>query len=518
MKRIALLLAVLVFFTFSGNVLAAKTEKAPDKVLTQLKSMINKGRFDDALSVADKALTARPSDSDVAYYKIEALMGLGRYKIAARDAMKWAARNPKNLEFRYLAGNAAFNLGLIPPALRNWSLLLKDREWCVAGCRACVRGLLATGKEAEARKLVETTIGRWKEPMPDLLRLRLNLTDSGPVGVKTAASLIKADPENKEEYEGLMRLYGEVGNDTLFKMDPIKSYPVKVPMKLKSERKSFSALVWGSMDTGTAEVTTTPSVVVTVSINDTRREWVTFDSGADTVLISPEWAEKLGLKEVASAEYIGLGAEGARKSGWVMLKKLAVGPVVFRNVPAMVLSKKEDYFKDIGGIIPVSLFRKQAVCLDRRHRKITVYPGGTSPSSVMGERSYRVKSLWVWGKPFIQVSLNGHQGKYCLLDTGAFATFLSREKAASIGIKGNSARYDSQMTSGLSGSSSTAIADDVKMVIGRSAFNMRRVYVQDLGSGWGVDCWGLIGQKNVLTLMKLFFDYSNNTVAFCPAD
>ncbi len=283
------------------------------------------------------------------------------------------------------------------------------------------------------------------------MRLDLNLTTDVAEGVKLSDRLIKADPSNKGEYDALKDIFEAAGSGSLFEEAPIKSLPVTIPIKEKSEYKDLSSLTWGSRDIGTDRVSTTTQVVVPCSIDGSSDMPVLLDSGSDTMLVSPEWVKKLGLKPVATAEYVGLGVRGPQKSNWVLLKKVEIGPVTIKNVPAMVISENEDFFKRVGGILPLSILRHHALLYDRRHSKLVLYPSGTSPASVLGKGTYVVKSLWPYDKPFVQVSINGHRGLYCMVDTGAYTTHLSLNKMEALDIKPNSGRYSSATGSGLSG-------------------------------------------------------------------
>ncbi len=236
------------------------------------------------------------------------------------------------------------------------------------------------------------------------------------------------------------------------------------------------------------------------------------------MLVSDEWVEKLKLKPVATTEYMGLGIHGPRQSNWVLLKKVEIGPVTIRNVPAKVMTKEDNFYRQVGGVLPLSMLRHHALLYDRRHSKLVLYPSGTSPATILGEGSYTVKSVWPFEVPFVQVSIGGHRDLHCMVDTGAYTTLLSIKKMARFDIKPNSARYNSAMGVGMSGEFSSGVAENVELILGRTRFNMHTVLLTDLGGGYGIDCYGLLGRRDVLDLLDMFFDYKANVIAFVPYD
>ncbi len=202
----------------------------------------------------------------------------------------------------------------------------------------------------------------------------------------------------------------------------------------------------------------------------------------------------------------------------VLLKEVMVGPVTIRNVPALVMSSDGAFFKKIGGIIPPSLLKDYALHYDRRHGKLVLYESGTPPASVLGRDADVVKSLWPSGRPFVQVAIDGRRGLYCMVDTGASTTQLSMARMAAMGIKPNSARYRSPMGTGTSGEFSSGVAENVELTLKRTRFNMRTVLLANMDKRYQLDCYGILGRRDILDLLDMFFDYRANVVAFVPYD
>jgi hypothetical protein len=56
------------------------------------------------------------------------------------------------------------------------------------------------------------------------------------------------------------------------------------------------------------------------------------------------------------------------------------------------------------------------------------------------------------------------------------------------------------------------MAKDVRLVVGGAQIDMPKVQVVDVGRGFGIDCYGILG-RSVLDLFVLYFDYSKTLVA-----
>ena len=55
------------------------------------------------------------------------------------------------------------------------------------------------------------------------------------------------------------------------------------------------------------------------------------------------------------------------------------------------------------------------------------------------------------------------------------------------------------------------------MVVGDMQFQLPRVKVTELGQHYPVDCYGIIG-RDILDLFEIYFDWSNNVLAFKAYD
>jgi hypothetical protein len=62
------------------------------------------------------------------------------------------------------------------------------------------------------------------------------------------------------------------------------------------------------------------------------------------------------------------------------------------------------------------------------------------------------------------------------------------------------------------------VAENVKLTLGRTRFNMRTVLLANIGKRYQLDCYGILGRRDVLDLLDMFFDYKANVIAFVPYD
>ncbi len=140
-RCLALLLIITLAFAVTTPCQQPAAAAAAGPKAQQAKGLIDQGKNAEALTVAEAGLKADPWNPDLGYFKIKALLNLGRYMDAARTALQMAAKNPEHQEFRYLAGESAYQMGMIPQAVKNWSVLFQDKEWSELACRRAVLAL-----------------------------------------------------------------------------------------------------------------------------------------------------------------------------------------------------------------------------------------------------------------------------------------------------------------------------------------------------------------------------------------
>lgn len=479
-------------------------EAAPstrDKVTRLLKAE----KYAEALPLIDAELKKEAPATEWTVDRITALLGLFRYPEAVQAAMAGMSKYPQEPVFRYRAGVAASHMGNMGQAVQFWTPLFAcpDEGWAGVAYRSAAVALLAMGREKDAGTLLHESLLKLKAPPEVLLRLALGQEHDPVRAREILGRLIAADPLSGPEYEGLKRIYASVGAGGLFEEDPPKEVPTVLPLKERSDFK--------------VGVRSESRVVLPVSLNGAKPRYMLVDSGSEVVLITHVAARALDLKPVTSAQYIGLGIKGVRPSAWVILETLQVGDFTLKNVPAMLMDEDTDYWKEMGGIIPLSLFRRHAVLFDRRHGKLALYPTGTRYEEVMPAGAFAAKSLWFRGKPFVEVGIQAAPKGFALLDTGSTTTIISAQMAPLTGVRPNTGKYQGQYASGLSGGLTTGVAEKVSMTLGTFRIEMPTAMVKELGGFADLDVHALLG-RDLLDNFQMFFDYSGNVIAFKAYD
>lgn len=499
------------------------SQEAPKKpveppALVSAGRALERGAYPEALGEAEGALAKNPQDLRLQVVKVRALMGLGRTMEAVRLVVPLSGQHPEEPELRYLAGQCAFEMDMVPQAVAMWSALYGRQDgWASEAYVRSAQALLAQGQEAKARELIGQALEKLKQPAPAVFRLALSLTPEAKSCRELVARAAAADPAGRSDWEALERIYAAAGGGRLFEEAPIERGTLEIPLKEKTERVDLPAWSEDTKWSSTVSFSSGSRVTVPAVADGGKKEWMLLDSGANVVLITARLARELHLSPIASAEYAGLGYRGAVSSNWVLLKSLSVGGLLFQNVPAMVLDKDTDFWSELGGIVPLSLFRRHALLYDRRHGKLVLYPSGTDPASVLGDKLYPQKSLWLNGMPMVLTRILDRGDLRFLLDTGATSTYIAAEHAAELGVKVNSGKYKAQHGRGISGMFLSGTAERVDLSLGAIQLQMPVVQVTEIGESYPVQCYGLIG-RDVLDNFLLFVDYPRDVLVFKAYD
>jgi len=498
---------------------------------------LEKGNFQEALTVFEATLQATPQDRAALWGKVQALQGLHRTVEARNLAIQTLTAHLGWAEFRFELGRCNWDLGLAQQALQAWQPLLQDPKWADAAYTGSVDALLALGRETEAHALLAEGAAKLASPSPAFLRRSLELSPGRDESLKILDALAQADPAARGEIEALRQLYGTAPG--LLTAESLSGpLPVSLTIKEKSEQVNLSSLTMSDAPSGGSasgvdhKATATPinaqgnpdveditnqkgaRVVVAVGMGDLKKEWMALDSGANVVLLSPATVKALDLKPVATAEYVGLGNRGARPSKWVIVPQIQVGPLTFTNVPAMVIERSADYWRTTAGILPMRMFRHYGMLYDRRGGKLTLFPPGTTPEVAFGSAPTIVpRSVWVGGKPYLEVRVKETSNLFFMLGTRSDVTLLDASRADAMGIHPNAGRYTAQTVTGMSGGFLTGLAENVDIVVGTTLFKMGKIHVTDLGKGYGIDVTGILGRDN-LDRYQVYLDYQKNVMAF----
>lgn len=485
-------------------------------ILYELQVRLDQERFSEGLDLAQLALERYPRNLDLQYAEALCLAGLHRYVEAVDRLELLAERNPGRHDIRFTYADCLFYMGKTEGALREYARFYTDPVSREAAYVRSVKLHLATGQEAKARNVLAEGLARLNGSSEDLLRFQLDLENHAPEALEIIRKLLPYDREGARGFAALEQLYTAAGDAHLFQQDPLPGGGgVVVPLERHMDPRDSTTVGIAGNDSFRLSEPPTPVLTCPVSINGSATEWLMLDSGSPLVFLSPVFAETLHLEPVAGTQYRGLGQEGERESAWVIVDELKVGPVTFRKIPAVLLDRSASFWNTTPGIIPLSLFNKQAIVYDPDEPSLTLYPSGTDPEQVLGDGEFRVRALWLKGCPFAQAKVAGHEELYFLVDTGSFPTILARSLYPSLALKTTSAKADRGYQAGLSGGFSYLTAYDVRFCISRSCTTLSSAQVTPVGLRYGIPAAGLMG-RSVLDRYRIFFDYTHNALFFRP--
>jgi len=494
-------------------------QPSSDPVLLQtvraLQSCIDRERYADGLEVARSALRQYPRYADFQYGEALCLAGLHRYREAAERLDTLANRHTDRHDYRLKLAECLFLSGRTKEALTEWGRFLNDP---VSGDEAYVRtvqALLATGQEERARELIREGLERLPAPSRGLLRYQLDLERSAPAALAIVSRLRPLDPTGEFGYDALSALYQAAGDLTLFDEAPLPNDAgVTIPLEHFTDTRDSTGMGLGTSEIFMYRESAQPILTCPVSVNGAPSEWMMLDSGSPLVFLSPQLADRLGVKALSETQYGGLGESGLQDSAWVLLQELKVGPFTVRNVPAVLLNRKSDFWSVTPGIIPLSLFRRHALLYNPDGHSLTLLPSGTDPETLLPGGT-RVPSLWFKGCPFVQTRVQGSEDLFLLADTGSYNTLLGRTLGSQITVLNSAADVPYPYRSGLSGSFSFSEARDVRLCLARECTRLSSVQVTTLGLQYGLPLPGILG-RTFLDRYSVFFDSQRNVIVVRP--
>lgn len=496
-----------------------------------------KGQYAEALKVVEEGMKANPKDAGIQLAKIDALLGLRRYREAAPLAVALGAAVP---EAKYKAGLCAMGMGVPGSAVTMWSGLYADPVWGGRAYEGSVGALLAQGRESQAKALAERAVAELKPPSAALLSEALRLGVEGPLLEGALESAAKEDPAGAE----LLKLW-KAASGRLYVEAASGAQPLVLAVKEKSEEVQTTSLQWGggtyapqaSAPAGTTAVSSSTQgygagmssgagseggktgtlsslkrVVLQVSLNGAKAEPMVLSSREDAVFLTASRAKKLGLPPVARSTYVGPGAPSPVPCDVVLLQEVNVGGAIFKNVPAKVIDPKTDYWKETSGILPLWLLRHHAMLYDRRGGKLTLYPSGTAPEPLMGEGLFKLKSQWEGGAPYVAASLQGRDGTFLLMDLDLPSTYLDEGALPLLGLTVNATRYGRRQEVGLFGVYSYGVAEHAALGLGPATIDLAGVRASDVETGLAAWSFGALGRET-LDLFQIFVDYPANVIA-----
>ncbi len=522
--------------------------------VNRAKDLIEGERYGDALGVLEQALQQNPAMPDLWFLQIQALKGLEKYKEAAQVGLKAHALFPVEGAFAYEVGDCAYSMGRFHHAARMWSKLYDNPRWEAIAYARSAQALRLDGKETDAAALLKEAVEKLDDPPVYLLTEYLEINRSAEEGLRVLDMLSTGDLGNREDYEALKEIYRAAGSGTFFEEAAPSGGPVIIPLRERSEFFDIGNFNQGPGDIKTQRMANPSQIVVSASLNGADERWMALDSGLEAVLIGPDTAKKMGLKSVTVAHGIGPCFRGSGSAEWVFLDSMEIGPVTYRNVPAMVVNNAAFIWKDTAGFIPMSLFGGHAVHYDRRGEELTLYPTGVDPTAVLGEGYSRLNSMWEGGRPIVGVDVQGRENVSFRLETNRHDTLIDLNTVNDMEMGhtsvGRTDQIDMEMSrgfmfpladrgvrqpreqttvpskaqpvdleggpggtfAGLFGTVSSGIAYNVDLVIGQSRFEMPTVAIAAIAQKPGVRVDGILG-RSILNFYDMFLDPHSNVVA-----
>lgn len=527
----------------------------PDAAAKALKE----GRYGDALKFAEQVAAQNPQALEPQAAKVDALMGLRRYRDAGNLAWQLANQHPDKPELRYKAGLSAFRFGAYPASEKAWAVLSQTPGWSALGYHLGVQCFLARGQRDRGLALLKEALTLVSPPSQALMDDLLMSETDPKIVLPVLDAYLKTQVRDIEFYAAQRTLCAAAGDRLLCQADEAQTGPnptartqprtggmssqvfvdplslsliERRPIHQESEGGTFPqtnapdlATVSPTLqqaaesqgiaggDAGRRNASVYSSVVLPIVINDGTVQEAILDTGSSFMTVSRETARELKLQPLSIGQDAGLGGPAGAKTEWVLLQKVRIGPLTFHNVPATLIAKGSD-FRAKSSVVPISLFRDWAVHYDRQSDLLKFYPSGTDPEKVMGKGTFKVPSLWFRGKPCVYTKIKEAVGLLCQLDTGAYATTVATEHAAQIDVHPNTEKYKNQTVLSATGVVSSGVAEKVRVSFGSANFNLTTVQVLPLNLDTELTpVYGNVGRE-ILDLFEIFFDYRQNTVAF----
>ena len=512
-------LVALLVLTWPAFGFSQAVSSAPSAAPNAVDAALTRGDYQEALRQVQLELKTTPNDLALRMQRIKAEMGLHQDMDAARQAMALALAHPHHPEFRLTAGVCAFQMGYVAQALQQWLQLKDTPGWQEKAYHLSIQALMATGQFGPARKLALDAVSNAPHPWP-LLVSDLCLVDHSPKDcLPPLQSLLSSKPEHSAYFAQLEGLLKSAGPEGLFRYQTPSATPLTIPLKEKNVQMDVPVV--GEIGDYTVSswqtYSTSSSVVVPVSIGGAKERWMVLDSGSSVMLIGEGTAKSLHLKPISPAQYTGLGSGITKQTEWVLCPTVAVGGVVVRNVPAMVIAKHSDFWER-RGICPLSLFRPWAVLFDRRHGRMTLYPSGTDPGAIMGPGTFRLPAVWNGAHPCAEISIQGHPGCFCAIDTGAVSTAIVGQYAKSVGVQPLLGRFGGVHNLTVSGTFDSGLAENVSIQFGTQPLHMGVVQVAPFAlHGLFFPVYANLG-RDILDLYEGFYDWPHDVVAFKAYD
>jgi predicted aspartyl protease len=259
-----------------------------------------------------------------------------------------------------------------------------------------------------------------------------------------------------------------------------------------------------------------PLILVPASVNGDGPHEFILDTGAGVTLLTPEFAERVGVTVTESTEGMGAGGKLAISLG--VVESLAIGEAVAENVQVAITSELQRIGAIIGasvdGDIGYSYLKNFRLTIDYRKLTLQLADAGQEPSGDDNSRRAELKfKLAHPSKPLVLIpTFVNDEGPFIFaLDTGASSTVVSSEVAQLLGIESTGIP---QMT-GAGGAMQGARGIVGSLAVGNARLENLHVATADfltmLSQVVKTKLDGIIGY-NFLKEFKVTIDYPNETL------
>jgi len=259
-----------------------------------------------------------------------------------------------------------------------------------------------------------------------------------------------------------------------------------------------------------------PLILVPTRVNDRGPYEFILDTGAGMSLLAPRLAGELGIAAGGSRE--GRGAAGKVQVAMARIESLAIGEARGGPMPVGITPDVDRIGAAVGhridGDIGYDFLKSFRLTLDYRRRVVRLAQGGYELAGASGAAHAEVPfRLAGPAKPLVLVPafVNGRGPHTFVLDTGASATVLSPELAASLQIETVAA----EPMTGAGGMLQATLGRAGSLTVGGAALQdvavMVADFLVDLAGVAGTPLDGVLGY-NFLRHFRVTLDYPGGTL------
>jgi len=422
--------------------------------------------------------------------EVERLLWQERPSRATDAALELLAAYPDRPEVRNLAGACLLRTFRPLEAVEAWRPLLENRRWRMRALERMVASYLAAGRDDEAASLLLRHAPLEREAFRQAAGLYVRVFPNGPRRI-AALEILARRPDTARQAEEELRASRH-----------FMGYPASV----RSTGQGFPHRA------KIREVYREPSV--RVRLDDSRKAWVAFDTGAG-FLLNRDIVRKLDLEPVATILKQGLGYKGPAERDVYSLSKLDIGGLAFSNVRTVVNRRDSEFRSNKAGYMGLELLRRYVVLYDRRGGVLEIWPEGTPAADILGEPGVAMPVMWSRNRPLVPLRIQDRDSYPALFDTGAALTFLDQEKADVIGARANLGKYRNRIVEGFSGAFSLRVAEQVDLRFAGEEFNLRRLHVGEVPQVFDMPVYAVIG-RDLLNRYRIVIDGPGSEITVAP--